>query len=57
LATGLRQQQLLGVAGRDLFLNIVNWLAQQENPIAIRPRDHKDRRVNLTAGGIASSSC
>ena len=41
----------LGVAGnRDLFLNIVNWLAQQENLIAIRPRDPQDRRVNLTAG-------
>jgi ABC-type uncharacterized transport system involved in gliding motility auxiliary subunit len=24
---------------RDLFLNTVNWLAQQENLIAIRPRD------------------
>ena len=35
----------LGVAGnRDLFLNIVNWLAQQENLIAIRPRDPQDRR-------------
>jgi len=41
----------LGFAGnRDLFLNVVNWLAQQENLIAIRPRDPQDRRVNLTAG-------
>jgi ABC-type uncharacterized transport system involved in gliding motility auxiliary subunit len=41
----------LGVPGnRDLFLNIVNWLAQQENLISIRPRDPQDRRVNLTAG-------
>ncbi len=30
----------LGIPGnRDLFLNSVNWLAQQENLISIRPRD------------------
>ena len=29
---------------RDLFLNTVNWLAQQENLISIRPRDPQDRR-------------
>ncbi|NUR54828.1 MAG: GldG family protein [Acidobacteria bacterium] len=40
----------LGVPGnRDLFLNAVNWLAQQENLIAIRPRDPEDRRVTMTA--------
>jgi ABC-type uncharacterized transport system involved in gliding motility auxiliary subunit len=40
----------LGVSGnRDLFLNAVNWLAQQENLIAIRPRDPEDRRITLTA--------
>jgi ABC-type uncharacterized transport system involved in gliding motility auxiliary subunit len=40
----------LGVQGnRDLFLNCVNWLAQQENLIAIRPRDPEDRRITLTA--------
>jgi ABC-type uncharacterized transport system involved in gliding motility auxiliary subunit len=40
----------LGVPGnRDLFLNTVNWLAQQENLIAIRPREAEDRRVTLTA--------
>ena len=40
----------LGVQGnRDLFLNVVNWLAQQENLIAIRPRDPEDRRITLTA--------
>jgi ABC-type uncharacterized transport system involved in gliding motility auxiliary subunit len=33
---------------RDLFMNAVNWLAQQENLIAIRPRDPQDRRVTLT---------
>jgi ABC-type uncharacterized transport system involved in gliding motility auxiliary subunit len=40
----------LGVTGnRDLFLNMVNWLAQQENLIAIRARDPEDRRITLTA--------
>ena len=40
----------LGIQGnRDLFMNAVNWLAQQENLIAIRPRDPQDRRVTLTS--------
>jgi ABC-type uncharacterized transport system involved in gliding motility auxiliary subunit len=39
----------LGFQGNaDLFLNTVNWLAQQENLIAIRPKDPEDRRVQLT---------
>lgn len=33
---------------RDLALNMVNWLAQQENLIAVRPHDPEDRRVTLT---------
>jgi ABC-type uncharacterized transport system involved in gliding motility auxiliary subunit len=40
----------LGVQGnKDLFMNTVNWLAQQENMIAIRPREPEDRRITLTA--------
>ncbi len=40
----------LGVQGnRDLFLNTINWLVQQENLISIRPRDPEDRRITLTA--------
>lgn len=40
----------LGISGnRDLFLNTVNWLAQQENMIAIRAKDPEDRRITLTA--------
>jgi ABC-type uncharacterized transport system involved in gliding motility auxiliary subunit len=40
----------LGVPGnRDLFMNTINWLAQQENLISIRPRDPKDTRMTLTA--------
>ena len=39
----------LGIQGnRDLFLNIVDWLAQQENLVAIRPRVPEDRRITLT---------
>ena len=34
---------------QDLFLNTINWLAQQENLIAIRPRDPEDRRITLNA--------
>lgn len=40
----------LGIQGnRDLFLNTINWLAQQENLIAIRPRDPEDRRLTMSA--------
>jgi len=39
----------LGIQGnRDLFMNTVNWLAQQENLISIRPRDPEDQRLTLT---------
>lgn len=42
---------VVGVSGnRDLFLNTVNWLAQQENLIAIRPKQAADRRLTMTAG-------
>lgn len=42
---------VLGMGGnRDMFLNVVNWLAQQEDLIAVRPRDPDDRRVTVTAG-------
>jgi ABC-type uncharacterized transport system involved in gliding motility auxiliary subunit len=40
----------LGVEGnRDLFMNTVSWLAQQESLISIRPREASDRRLTLTA--------
>ncbi len=40
----------LGIAGnRDLFLNAVNWLAQQENLISIRAKDPEDRRITMSA--------
>lgn len=34
----------------DLFANAVNWMSQQENLIAIRPREAADRRISLTPG-------
>ncbi len=40
----------LGVAGnRDLFMNTIGWLSQQENLISIRTREAADRRLTLTA--------
>jgi ABC-type uncharacterized transport system involved in gliding motility auxiliary subunit len=40
---------VMGTPGnRDLFLNAVNWVAQQENLIAIRPKQAGDRRVTMT---------
>ena len=34
---------------REIFLNMTNWLAQQENLIAIRPRDPEARGMTMTA--------
>ena len=40
----------VGIQGnQDLALNAINWLAQQDNLIAIRPRVAEDRRITLTA--------
>ena len=40
----------LGIQGnRDLVLNAMSWLAEQENLISIRPRQPEDRRITLTA--------
>jgi gliding motility-associatede transport system auxiliary component len=41
---------VLGIQGnRDLFMNTIGWLSQQENLISIRPKDAGDRRLTLTA--------
>jgi ABC-type uncharacterized transport system involved in gliding motility auxiliary subunit len=41
---------VLGIQGNsDLFVNINNWLTQQEDLISIHPRDEGDRRITLTA--------
>jgi ABC-type uncharacterized transport system involved in gliding motility auxiliary subunit len=39
-----------GIEGNpNLFANAVSWLAQQENLIAIRPKQATDRRLTITA--------
>jgi len=41
----------LGIQGnRDMFLNVMSWLAQQESMISIRPKDPDDRRLTMTSG-------
>ena len=45
--------QYLGIEGNgDLFMNTVNWLAQQESLIAIRPKEAADRRLTMTANHV-----
>jgi ABC-type uncharacterized transport system involved in gliding motility auxiliary subunit len=40
--------QLSGAPGNvNLFMNTVNWLAQQDNLISIRPRDPAERRLAM----------
>jgi ABC-type uncharacterized transport system involved in gliding motility auxiliary subunit len=40
----------LGIQGnRDMFMNTLGWLSQQENLIAIRPTEAGDRRITMTA--------
>ncbi|MCD6097721.1 GldG family protein [bacterium] len=35
---------------KDLFLNTISWLVEEENKIAIRPKQEEDRRITLTRG-------
>jgi ABC-type uncharacterized transport system involved in gliding motility auxiliary subunit len=40
----------LGIQGnKDLFMNTIGWLSQQENLISIRPKEANDSRITLTA--------
>jgi ABC-type uncharacterized transport system involved in gliding motility auxiliary subunit len=44
--------QFLGLpqaANRDFFLNVVSWLAEQEDMIAIRPKDTRQNPIMLTS--------
>jgi ABC-type uncharacterized transport system involved in gliding motility auxiliary subunit len=36
------------IGNRDLFLNMVNWLASDEELISIRPQDPADQKLELT---------
>jgi ABC-type uncharacterized transport system involved in gliding motility auxiliary subunit len=41
---------VLGIQGnKDIFMNTLGWLSQQENLISIRPKEADDRRLTLTA--------
>ena len=37
-----------GQGNDDLFLNTINWLAEEEDLISIRPKVREDRRVTMT---------
>ncbi len=39
---------LAPLGNADLFLNMVAWLTEDEDRIAIRPRDPEDRRITMT---------
>ncbi len=48
--SNLASNQFFNAAGnRDFFLNAVSWLAEEENLIAIRPKETKQAPVILTA--------
>src|ERR1700728_18016 len=38
----------------DLFYNTINWLAQDENLISIRPKSQTNRRITMTQGQSAA---
>jgi ABC-type uncharacterized transport system involved in gliding motility auxiliary subunit len=41
---------VMGIQGnKDMFMNTIGWLSQQENLIAIRAKEASDRRLTLTA--------
>ncbi|OFW00820.1 MAG: hypothetical protein A3G20_05535 [Acidobacteria bacterium RIFCSPLOWO2_12_FULL_59_11] len=49
-STNLISNAILGFNGnRDLFLNMVNWLASDEDLISIRPKSSEDRRVEFSS--------
>ena len=38
----------MGIPGnKDMFMNVVGWLSQQENLISIRPKEAADRRLKV----------
>ncbi len=42
--------QFLGAVGnRDFFLNVVSWLAEQEDQISVRPKDTRQNPIVLTS--------
>src|SRR5213079_3479908 len=48
--SSLASNQFLNIQGnRDLFLNTVSWLAEQEDLISIRPKDSRQNPIVLTS--------
>ena len=43
---------LAPLGNADLFLNMVQWLTEDEDLIAIRPRTAEDRRITMTAAQV-----
>ena len=43
---------LAPLGNADLFLNMVNWLSEDEDLIAIRPRAAEDRRITMTSAQV-----
>jgi len=42
--------QFLGAQGnRDFFLNVVSWLAEEEDLLSVRPKDNRQNPIMLTA--------
>ncbi len=46
---------LAPLGNADLFLNMVNWLTEDEDLIAIRPRSADDRRITMTAAQVRNA--
>jgi ABC-type uncharacterized transport system involved in gliding motility auxiliary subunit len=41
---------MVGTQGNvDMFVNMTNWLTEQEDLISVRPRGEGDQRITLTA--------
>ena len=49
--------QFLGAQGnRDFFLNVVSWLAEEEDPISVRAKDTKQNPIVLTSGPVRAGA-
>lgn len=45
----------IGIQGnKDLFMNTIGWLSQQENLISIRPKEPDDRRLAMTSAQVTN---
>ena len=44
---------VMGIQGnKDMFMNTIGWLSQQEGLIAVRARAPEDRRLSMTADQV-----